>query len=68
MVFVEKNATNYIGNFHNVFIRFLDSEANRLGYKLIVSKSSASKVEENFQLGREFFSHESLEEKLKMIV
>ena len=47
MVFVEKNAANYIGNFHNVFIRFLDSEANRLGYKLIVSKSSASKVEEN---------------------
>ncbi len=47
MVFVEKNAANYIGNFHNVFIRFLDSEANRLGYKLIVSKSSAYKVEEN---------------------
>ena len=47
IVFVEKNAANYIGNFHNVFIRFLDSEANRLGYKLIVSKSSASKVEEN---------------------
>ncbi len=47
MVFVEKNAANYIGNFHNVFIRFLDSEANGLGYKLIVSKSSASKVEEN---------------------
>lgn len=47
IVFVEKNAANYIGNFHNVFIRYLDSEANRLGYKLIVSKSSASKVEEN---------------------
>jgi LacI family transcriptional regulator len=47
IVFVEKNAANYIGNFHNVFIRFLDSEANRLGYKLIVSKSSAYKVEEN---------------------
>jgi len=47
MVFVEKNAANYIGNFHNVFIRFLDNEANRLGYKLIVSKSSAYKVEEN---------------------
>ncbi len=36
-----------MGNFHNVFIRYLDSEANRLGFKLIVSKSSASKVEEN---------------------
>ena len=47
MVFVEKNTANYMGNFHNVFIRFLDSEANRLGYKLIVSKSSAYKVEEN---------------------
>ncbi|KUK56347.1 MAG: Regulatory protein, LacI:Periplasmic binding protein/LacI transcriptional regulator [Atribacteria bacterium 34_128] len=47
IVFVEKNAANYIGNFHNVFIRYLDSEANRLGYKLIVSKSSAYKVEEN---------------------
>ncbi|MEA1940450.1 MAG: LacI family DNA-binding transcriptional regulator [Candidatus Caldatribacteriota bacterium] len=47
IVFVEKNAANYIGNFHNVFIRYLDSEANRVGYKLVVSKSSASKVEEN---------------------
>jgi len=47
MVFVEKNTANYMGNFHNVFIRYLDSEANRLGYKLIVSKSSAYKVEEN---------------------
>ena len=47
MVFVEKNTANYMGNFHNVFIRYLDSEANKLGYKLIVSKSSAYKVEEN---------------------
>jgi len=36
-----------MGNFHNVFIRYLDSEANKFGYKLVVSKSSACKVEEN---------------------
>jgi len=47
IAFVGENRVNYMGNFHNVFIRYLDSEANRLGYKLIVSKSSASKVEEN---------------------
>lgn len=47
MVFVERNTADYMGNFHNIFIQHLDSEANRLGYKLIVSKSSAYKVEEN---------------------
>jgi len=37
--------------------------------KLLIGKDYREKmVEENFQLGREFFSHESLEEKLKMIV
>ncbi|GAF74164.1 unnamed protein product, partial [marine sediment metagenome] len=37
--------------------------------KLLIDKDYREKmVEENFQLGREFFSHESLEEKLKMIV
>jgi glycosyltransferase involved in cell wall biosynthesis len=37
--------------------------------KLLVDKDCREKmVEENFQLGREFFSHESLEEKLKMII
>ena len=47
IAFVGKNRTKYMGNFHNYFIRYLDSEANRLGFKLIVSKSSAFKVEEN---------------------
>ena len=37
--------------------------------KLLVNKEYREKmVEENFQLGREFFSHESLEEKLKRII
>ncbi len=37
--------------------------------KLLIDKEYREKmVEENFQLGREFFSHESLEEKLKMMV
>jgi len=37
--------------------------------KLLIDKDYREKmVEENFQLGREFFSHKSLEEKLKMIV
>ena len=37
--------------------------------KLLIDKDYREKmVEENFQLGREFFSHESLEDKLKMIV
>ena len=37
--------------------------------KLLIDKDCREKmVEENFQLGREFFSHESLEKKLKMIV
>ena len=37
--------------------------------KLLIDKDCREKmVEENFQLGREFFSHESLEKKLKMII
>jgi len=37
--------------------------------KLLIDKDYREKiVEENFQLGREFFSYKSLEEKLKMIV
>jgi len=37
--------------------------------KLLIDKNYREKmVEENFQLGREFFSYKSLEEKLKMIV
>ncbi|MBA3062383.1 MAG: hypothetical protein FP833_05440 [Atribacteria sp.] len=37
--------------------------------KLLIDEDYREKmVEENFQLGREFFSYESLEEKLKMIV
>ncbi|MBA7532515.1 hypothetical protein ES705_24741 [subsurface metagenome] len=37
--------------------------------KLLMDKDCREKmVEKNFQLGREFFSHESLEEKLKMII
>ncbi len=37
--------------------------------KLLINKDYREMmVEENFQLGREFFSHESLEEKLIMII
>jgi len=37
--------------------------------RLLIDKDCREKmVEENFQLGREFFSHESLEEKLKIVV
>jgi len=37
--------------------------------KLLIDKDCREKmVEKNFQLGREFFSHESLEKKLKMII
>ncbi|MBA7545165.1 Mannosylglucosylglycerate synthase [subsurface metagenome] len=37
--------------------------------KLLIDKGYREKmVEENFQLGREFFSHKSLEEKLKRII
>ncbi|GAI94032.1 unnamed protein product, partial [marine sediment metagenome] len=37
--------------------------------KLLIDEDYREKmVEENFQSGREFFSHESLEEKLKRII
>lgn len=47
IVFVGESTINYIGNFHNSVIRYIDIEANKLGYKVIISRSSAYKMEKN---------------------
>lgn len=57
IVFLEKNTTNYMGSFTNVFINNLNDMANDFGYKLIVSKSSAYQVEENKHDGFYLLKH-----------
>jgi len=57
IVFLEKNTTNYMGSFTNVFIHNLNDKANDFGYKLIVSKSSAYQVEENEHDGFYLLKH-----------
>jgi LacI family transcriptional regulator len=57
IVFLEKNTNNYMGSFTNVFINILNEKANNFGYKLIVSKSSAYKVEENEHDGFYLLKH-----------
>lgn len=57
IVFLEKNTTNYMGSFTNVFIHYLNDKANDFGYKLIVSKSSAYQVEENEHDGFYLLKH-----------
>ena len=47
IVFVGENTINFIGNFHNSIIRYIDIEANKVGYKVIISRSSAYRMEEN---------------------
>ncbi len=47
IVFVGESTINYVGNFHNSVIRYIDVEANRLGYKVIISRSSAYKIEKD---------------------
>ncbi len=51
IVFVGESNINYIGNFHNSIIRYIDIEANKVGYKTIISRSSAYKMEENIHDG-----------------
>ncbi len=46
IVFVAENEMSYIPQFHNVIIRYLNKQANELGYKLIVSKSNPYEAEE----------------------
>jgi len=57
IVFLEKNTSNYMGSFSNVFINNLNEKANDFGYKLIISKSSAYQVEENKHDGFYLLKH-----------
>ncbi len=45
IVFVGENSSTYMGDFHNSAIKYIDIEANKVGYRVIVSKSSAYKIE-----------------------
>ncbi len=47
IVFVGESTINYIGNFHNLIIRYIDIQANNMGYKVIISRSSAYKMDTN---------------------
>ncbi|BES66006.1 LacI family DNA-binding transcriptional regulator [Gottschalkiaceae bacterium SANA] len=45
--FVSEKDNAFLGEFHNVTIQYLNEEARKLGYKMIVSQSNADRIKED---------------------